>query len=241
MVILISYSLKNIEAPYINHHFRLILIELMYLRNKLILRNPAFMKIRLFFFGVIILFASCAKLPIQSVTLVESIMAEGKRMHSINKSLVNDFFNEKRNKIDEFIRKDYTPKYIEEFTKKIPNDVDIKAELPGIILSIIPKINERRDAMQNALEQNRIKILEKLNQDYDEYEIACIELKQLLESAVKVDDIRKKVLNKTSELTQNKLDFGQLEGTINGFITNSGDFSQSLINLNEGVNKLLNK
>jgi hypothetical protein len=59
-----------------------------------------------------ILFASCARIPIQSIDLVTIIHNEGERMHQLNTALTNNLFTEKRMKIDEFIRLEYTPKFI---------------------------------------------------------------------------------------------------------------------------------
>lgn len=172
---------------------------------------------------------------------MDAISTEGKRMHQINNTLINKMFNEKREKIDEFIKNDYTPKFIEEFTKKTPLGTDLSNELPGMMKSIIPKIIERRDAMQNALEVNRIKVIEKLDQDYKEYETACHELKKLLESAIKVNEESKQLLNKTQELTGSKIDFDQIGGEIDKFILNTGDIGQKINDLNEGLNKIINK
>ena len=199
------------------------------------------MKIKLFFFTLILLIASCAKLPIQSLNLIDAISTEGKRMHQINLSMANKMFNEKRERIDEFIKNEYTPKFIEEFTKKIPTGTDLTNEMPNMMKSIIPKIMERRDAMQSALEINRIKVIEKLDQDYKEYELACRDLRHLLESAIKVDSERKQLLQKTQELTGNKIDFDQIGGQIDKFISNSGDLGQNINSLNDGVNNILNK
>ncbi len=199
------------------------------------------MKIKSFLFALILLIASCAKLPIQSLNLIDAISTEGKRMHQINLSMANKMFNEKRERIDEFIKNEYTPKFIEEFTKKIPAGTDLTNEMPNMMKSIIPKIMERRDAMQNALEVNRIKVIEKLDQDYKEYETACSELKKLLESAIKVNDERKKLLQKTQELTGNKIDFDQIGSQIDKFILNAGDLGENINGLNDGVNKILNK
>ena len=199
------------------------------------------MKIKISFFAFALLIASCAKLRTQAVNLIDAISAEGKRMHQINTSLANKLFNEKREKIDDFIKKDYTPKFIEEFTKKIPAGTDLTTELPNMMKSVVPKIIERRDAMQNALEVNRIKIIEKLDQDYKDYENACSELKKLLESAIKVNDERKKLLQKTQELAGSKIDFDQIGNQIDKFILNAGDLGENINGLNEGVNKILSK
>jgi hypothetical protein len=199
------------------------------------------MKSKLITLITCILLTSCAKIPVQSIDLISNIQTEGTRMHKLNILLTDKIFNEKRKKIDDFIRLEYTPNFMDEFTKKIPQNTDLKAELPSIMASIIPKINQRRDAMQNALEVNRIKIIDKLNTDFQEYQLACDGLKKLLESAVKVDEERKKLLSQVSHLTKNKIDFDQLDSTIDKFIQDSGDWGQNINNLNNNVNDLLTK
>lgn len=199
------------------------------------------MKTKFLVLAMAILFASCVRIPIQSIDLVTIIHDEGERMHQLNTALTNNLFTEKRIKIDEFIRLEYTPKFIEEFTAKIPENIDLKQELPGILAGMIPVINERRDAMQSALELNRIKVIDKLNADFQDYEDACNELKILLASAIKVDEERKKLEQQATGLTGNKIDFEKLEMTLDEFIQDSGDWGQNISNLNENVNALLNK
>ncbi|TBX66138.1 hypothetical protein EZL74_11155 [Flavobacterium silvisoli] len=198
-------------------------------------------KIKVIIVIISIILASCSKIPTQSIDLMNNIQIEGQRMHTLNVMLTNKIFKEKRKKIDEFMKLDYTPKYIEEFIKKIPQNTDFKIELTNIMTSVIPKLNERRDAMQNTLESNRIKIIDKLNTDFQQYKTACDELKKLLESAVKVDEERKKLHSQVSQLTQNKIDFDQLDITIDKFIQDTGDWGENINNLNSSVNKLINK
>lgn len=187
------------------------------------------------------LLSSCATIPVQTVALSDSIMVEGKRMHNINIMLTNKLFNEKRLRIDDFIKNTYTPTFINQFVKLIPSNVDIKQELPSIISSIIPKINQRRDSMQNALEVNRIKITDKLTQDYLAYIEACSSLKQLLASSIKVDNSRKQLLNQTTELTGSPIDFDNIEKIIDRFITKAGNVGQNITDLNDDIDKLISK
>lgn len=184
---------------------------------------------------------SCATIPVESIELMSAIQKEGERMNKLNIILTDNIFKEKRKKIDEFIKLEYTPKFMEEFTKNIPAGVDVKKELPNIMLSVIPKINERRDAMQDALELNRKKVIEKLNADYQEFKIAGNELKALLESAVKLNEEKRKLLSQASKLTNNQIDFDELELKLDNFIKDSGDLGNNINNLNDNVNSLLTK
>ena len=188
----------------------------------------------------LLLFSFCATLPLQTVTLADSIINEGQRMHNLNILLTNKMFQDKREKIDEFIKKEYTPKYMDEFRKKIPAGVDFEKEFPNIIQSIIPEINSRRDIMQSALEDQRIKILTKLDADYKAFEEASFELKNLIESNIKVNEERRKVFEQIKSLTNNNLDFNQVETEIDKFIIKAGDMSGNINDLNSSINSLLN-
>lgn len=195
---------------------------------------------KIIYLTFLIALSSCAKLPIQTISLTDAIIDEGKRMHDINISLLNKMFDGKREKIDVFIKNEYTPKYLEEFNAMIPSGTDYKEEFPDMIQSIIPQINSRRDMMQSALESQRIKLITKLNSDYKSFEEASIELKKLIESAVKVNKERKKVFQQINNMTQNRIDLNQIETELDKFIIKSGDISGNINELNNSINSLLN-
>lgn len=199
------------------------------------------MKTNVLIFVLGIILSSCAKVPISSINLMNTIQLEGKRMHELNTLFVNKMFDEKRNRIDTFIIKQYTPVLIENFVKKIPEGIDYKSNLPKIIASIIPKINARRDSMQNVLESNRIKIIDKLNTDYFEYDNACVQMTALLSSAVKLEDERKRAIGQLANISKNKIDFEKLGNTLDGFIQDAGSVAKSTSNLNTSINEILKK
>jgi len=194
--------------------------------------------IKLLLISSLLLFSwACARIPVQSVQLMDRIMQVGERMHKLNIAFADKMFAEKRAKIDEFIRKEYTPKFVEEFGKRIPEGVDVRKELQGITGSMVPRINERRDAMQRALEGNRIKVMDKLLEDYRVYEHACAELRRLLSSSAKVDSRRRDLTDKIKARTS--IDFERLGGSIDGFITDAGNLEQNIGALNGSVTELL--
>ena len=188
---------------------------------------------------------SCVKLPIQTLTLMDAISNEGKRMHELNLMLINKIFNEKSERIDSVMKKEFTPKYLQNFLANVPPGTDFKQEFPNIIQSIIPHINSNRDRMQNALETQRIKLVTNLNQDYKVYEQASINLRNLIESGIKVNQERYKAFENVKGLTQNKVDLNQIETELDKFILKSGDVAANItgnINeLNSTINSLLNK
>ncbi|MCW3110383.1 MAG: hypothetical protein JWQ09_4889 [Segetibacter sp.] len=192
-------------------------------------------------FFIVFTLSSCAKIPIQSVNLMDALAEEGNRMHQINMAFLNSIFKAKKEKVDEFIRTQYAPKFIADFQKNIPKDADVKAELPNIMNAIAPKIAERRDAMQSALEDQRIKLASKLELDYKTFESAAEDLRTLLVSAAEVDKGRQQLMNKTKALSKGTIDLNAVEGSIDRFIISGGNFSNDLSDLNTAINSIIKK
>jgi len=184
-------------------------------------------------------FMSCsATIPPQSIDLSNAISEEGRRMHDINVSLLNKLFEKKREDIDTFIRDEYTPQYLEAFNKKIPANIDYEAELPNILKAITPELNSRRDMMQSALENQRVKLVTKLEKDYYVYENASIRLRDLLISAVNLDKEEQILFEQVNGLSGDKIDFNKVENAINDFIIDGGDISNNILNLNNSIDEL---
>lgn len=190
--------------------------------------------------AIFLLFISCAKLPIQSVDAVDIMISEGKRMHELNIALVNEMFLLKKQAIDNFIKNDFIPAYTNNFISKIPPDIDVKAELPNMLKSIVPVINARRDSMQSALEMNRIKLITKLGEDYNDYSLMSIELKSLIVSTIKVDDARKKFFEEIKTYSKSKIDLNAIDSSLDKFILSSGSVSEGLLKLNESFDNIIN-
>jgi hypothetical protein len=198
----------------------------------------------LFLLLIVIAFASCAKIPVQTVALTDAIIDEGKRMHELNIAMLNSMFSEKREKIDMFIKDEYTPHFLEEFNSRIPAGTDYQKEFPGMIQSIIPQITSRRNEMQSALETQRVKLITKLNADYQVFEEAAVELGNLIESAARVNEERNKAFEQVKDLTNNKIDLNQINTEIDSFILKAGalggNVSGNINELNSKMNSLIN-
>lgn len=195
---------------------------------------------KLFFLFIILTFFSCVRLPVQTITLTETLIEESSRMHELNLLLINKMFEEKREQIDDFITHEYIPEYLENFQDNIPEEVDYEEEFMGMVQSIIPVLTERRNMMQSALETQRIKIVTKLDNDYKEFENASSELKSLIESGVKANQQRVAAFENIKNLTNNKIDLNQLENEIDKFIIKGGEISNNINELNSTINSILN-
>lgn len=192
-------------------------------------------------FFIVMALSSCAKIPVQSVNLMDALAEEGHRMHQVNLAFLNSIFKAKKEKVDEFIKTEYSPYYIANFQKNIPKDADVKAELPNIMNAIAPKIAARRDSMQAALEDQRIKLVIKLEQDYKTFESAASELRRLLVSAAQVNKEQQLLFSKTKELSKGTLDLDAVEGSIDRFIKSGSNFSNDISDLNTAINSIIKK
>ncbi|HJV18459.1 MAG TPA: hypothetical protein VJ552_01155 [Sediminibacterium sp.] len=184
-------------------------------------------------------FTSCAKIPVQSLTLAESITREGKRMHELNIALLNSIYQEKRQKINDFIRNDYTPWFSNEIVKNIKDSIQLKNDLPLILSKALPVLSAQIADRQTALEASRALLLDQLNADFLAYQASCNELTYLLESAVKLDEARKKLMTRVADVSGNKIDFDSLNLTLDRFIADKGDLGQNIDALNKAIRKLI--
>jgi hypothetical protein len=194
---------------------------------------------KIHYFIALFVLCSCAKIPVESVVLTEALIEEGKRMHQLNVSMLNALFEAKREKVDAFIQNEYTPTYIANFKEQVPENTDYEEAFPLMVGAIIPAINKRRDAMQSVLEKQRIKLMEKLNTDFDAFLTAAVELKHLLGSAVKVNEARKEAYGQLSSLSNKKIDLYQIEEALDRFILKGGELGEDVDELNENINSII--
>jgi len=186
-----------------------------------------------------LLWVSCAKLPVQTITLADALAKEGARMHELNVSLLNTMFAQKSAAIDTFMRTQYIPKYIANLQQSIPAGTDISAELPSMLQAIIPQINSRRDEMQRTLEAQRVKLITKLNADYSTYQQASDDLRQLLVSNVNVNRNRAELFAQLQQVSNNRIDLNKVEDALDRFVTDGGNIGEGISNLEQTINNLI--
>lgn len=207
-------------------------------------RNQKMKKLLLVFFAVIALLTGCAKIPVESVQLSDAIMMEGTRMHNTNIGLLNDLFNEKKQQVSDFIEKDYLPEMVKNFTGMVaPEDINA-ANLSDILLALVPQITQRRDAMIQALEEQRLKLESKMNSEYQVYYDASVTLRSLLQSAVEVDRERAALNDRIRQLSGEKIDLNKIEHTVDEFITKAGSpdsIQGAILELDTRITEILNQ
>lgn len=198
----------------------------------------------LYHLGMLVLFfCSCAKVPVQSVVLAEALQAEGERMHKMNLTFLNRIFSAKRDEVEKFMKEEYTPKVVEEFTTKVKREfpaTDFKAEFAELMTALLPIINKRRDSLITALERQREKIAEKLTADYRLFDNSAAELRNLLQSVIKVDAGKQALFSQARTLSNNRLDFAGIEDALNNFIHSAGNVGNNVSQLDKVINQLIN-
>ena len=198
---------------------------------------------RNYFWLLLLVFAigACTRIPLQSITLSEHIQEEGARMHQLNLMLINQLFAEKKARVNDFIKNDYTPSIIHKMTSDLDEELNIKLELPQILAAALPLINERQYSMQMALDSAKTKVIEQLNTDFAKYQLANNEMKRLLESAVKLNEEKMQLLNQSKWFKKKGIDYDQLAELLDRFVYSSGNIGGLIVNLNKDLNKVLNQ
>lgn len=183
---------------------------------------------------------ACTRIPIQSITLSERIQEEGATMHQLNLLMIQLLFTEKKARVNDFIKSEYTPSIIQKMTADLAEDFNVQSALPQIMAAAIPVINERQYAMQLALDSAQIRIVEKLNADYDNYNKANTEMKRLLASAVKLNEEKKQLLIQSNWFKKKAVDYDELSALLDRFVRASGNIGGLIVNLNKDLSKILN-
>jgi len=188
---------------------------------------------------LIFFLAACAKIPVQSIVLADAIKEEGLRMHKINLAMINNIFDSKKKDVNEFIENTYTPAYLENFKKILPVTTDYKKEFNDIFQAALPEINLAKDSLLNALEDQRKKIINKLNEDYKVFENATDELNKLLSSAVNLNASRQDIYNQAKTLSKGKIDISAVESALEKFLQKGGDVSKNIIALDKDMDSII--
>lgn len=191
--------------------------------------------------AVCIVLLSCAKIPVQSISLMEAVEEEGARMHGINTALLHSMFREKKEKINLFIEQEYTPAIVQNFQAQLPANTDYKADFAAMLQSLMPRINARKDSLLNALDEEQLKLMDKMDADYAVYRNAIGELKRLLQSAAKIDAEKKKLFDTARMVSNNRVDLAGIENAIDRFIVSGGSVGSNIQKLNDAISSFTKK
>ena len=153
-------------------------------------------------------------------------------MHTLNIALVNQLFEERRDRLNNFITETYTPALIENYQKILPDSINYKEQLPNILKSIIPVINRKKDSLQGVLDTQKEEIITSLNTNYITYTQATTSLQNLIDSTVKLNDTENNAVASIQKLTgTTNIDFKKIEQNIDSTLIKVGNSMLPILDL----------
>lgn len=178
---------------------------------------------------------ACASIPPSTVTLTKEVISEANSMHQLNIALVNRLFDERKDKVNDFINNQYIPTYVKNFKSKIPAGVDVNAELGNILKSTMQYINRRRDSLQGLLDTQRDEMITSLNNSYANYQQASSTLQNLITSAVKLKQSEANALQEIQNLTGTNINVGQIQSHLDSLLVKTGNGFNKLLKIESAI------
>jgi len=180
--------------------------------------------------------SACASIPASTATLSQELITEANSMHQLNIALVNKLFEERKDKVDDFINNQYIPSYVKNLQAKIPPGVDVNAELPNILKSVLPVINRKRDSLHNLLDTQRDKMVTSLNTNFSNFQQASASLQNLISSAVKLKQQESLTLSQIQKLTGTHINVGKIQNHLDSLLVKTGSGFKKLLNIESAIN-----
>ena len=156
--------------------------------------------------SVPLMLTGCASIPPEAPELSAQLGGRISALESAHKQLLADYFREKKNRVDEFVEKEWVPT----FAKELFNDPRVSnawdqvvrsgdpAERLKFIVTLAPrlqkKINAKRLELIQPLEDVEQALSARLTSDYDQMRAINSTLTAFLQSASKVEENRKRYL-----------------------------------------------
>ncbi|WP_298424558.1 hypothetical protein [uncultured Kordia sp.] len=186
--------------------------------------------------GIFIGIVSCASIPASTATLSQEVITEANEMHQLNIALINKLFDERKDKVDDFINNQYIPAFTKNFQAKIPAGTDVSAELPNILKSVMPVINKKRDSFHNVLDAQRQNMITSLNSTYADYQQASAALQNLISSAVKLKQSESNTLAQIQKLTGTNINVGKIQNHLDSLLIKTGNGFDKLLKAESAIN-----
>jgi hypothetical protein len=184
----------------------------------------------------------CAHVPPESVQLSQNIGTGIADAHRAYVAMINLYFDQKRDAIDQWIQQKYVPLYISTVRAKLtekhldPNSFD-----EALTTDIIQRITKKRDEMQAELEKTRIALLDKVESNNALLVRANNQLTAMLASAAKVQEANAALANALQQASGGKIDFQQMNQRFDAYLEKAGDISQKATSLYDALQPAINQ
>lgn len=207
------------------------------------------MKLKIFIVIISFFFLGCVTMPPAALDMHNVLVDETYRMHNLNIELVNAYFTQRAREIDEFIENVYTYNLIKNVQKGLAN---LDYDQDSLFVLTYPKIQHniiaKRDTLQLQLQEERLRVITDLNENFNAYEIYSKELGQLINSTIKIEEEREDFVRRIDAITKDKLKLAEMEAKADKILIEAGkvsktvdDSSETIEDVIDNAKKILNK
>lgn len=188
----------------------------------------------------------CVTIPKQSAMLSQELSGMIRSSRASHIALLDEYLFERRNRIDDFMKNQWIPKFMDNFTKESgiikqldsTNDVNEKNKIIQEFGETASKrIEERRTALVDVLNDVGRILRRKIEEHYDQMETVNETLTAHLRSAEKVNTTRDEMLKTINMLTKDIIPFEKINKTLDKISVYEGKI-ESLGTLVQEVNEV---
>jgi hypothetical protein len=191
--------------------------------------------------AVLVLVTGCARIPRESVTLSQSVGTGIAEQHRAYVQMVNLYFDQKREQIDQWIEQKYLPTFVANVRSELKaagRDPDAFNE--ELTTKLIRRVIQRRSEMQSGLEKTRQVLLDQVEANHALLADANRQLTALLESAANVHEADAALAAALTSSTHGKINFDGIDQKLAEYLEAAGDVSKPAANLFEQLQSVIN-
>ena len=188
--------------------------------------------------AILALLTACATIPQESVDLSSGVGIGIQKQHQSQIDLINLHFSIKRKNLDEAMSRALDT-YFETIT---PNgSITLNKNQLHDVAADIMLINDKNNRAKEELEEARIMLINKLNENYLMLNQANSTLTGLLQSAVTVKTARSEIFKELSKASGGKVDLDKIFPVLDNFVLKGGEEAGKAIKLSEKIDSMLNE
>jgi hypothetical protein len=182
------------------------------------------------------LLAACATIPQESVDLSSEVGIGLQKQHQSQIDLVNLHFSIKRKSLDAAMSRALDT-YFE--TLAPSGSITLNRAQLGDVADDVMSLSEKNNAAKEELEEARVLLSKKLNENYLILNQANSSVTGLLQSAVRVKEARSEAYKKLSESTAGKIDLDKMFSELDDFVLKGGEEAGKAIKLVDKLESIL--
>ena len=186
-----------------------------------------------------LLIVGCVSIPKESVDL-NNVVAQGiQENHRVQINLLNKYFEQKKNDLNNLIINEYLPKLISNFQSSLKkNGMDTTLDSPKIE-AILKLVMTKLDAANRELDKTKVLIQDKIDTNYQLIIQANSSLTNLLQSAANVSLAQSNFNSTIKSMTSESIDLNAIDKSISGYIVSVGNDAKSAVDVYENVKNII--